>query len=697
MKSIFYATLVTAVLAAPQSAVCQVQGELELRLQRAIQIETVDGNLHSAIEQYKTIVAQAGRNRQVAAKALVRMAGCYQKLGDAESRKIYERILREYGDQQEQVEVARQRLSAMMATHAEQNDSATSARRVPIPATAGLVVSDGRHVFYVDRVAGGLVKSAMDGSNPIVIYRLPANRQSGLAGWPVISPDGQHIAFNLSSADHASICIVGADGSGFRELYRKSVRGIQPVGGWSPDGGSLMAHLLEPDGSYSVATISVKDGSVRKIDNDRNIRGTYALATPGNGDFTPDGKFVFYPVRPSNGQESNIRIAAVDGSYHGNLIEHPSTNLPVGFAPDGKHFLFQSDRSGMAGIYAVVVSDGKTQGEPVLIKQEPALSPNATSFTRNGTFFYTVGEQAVHEAFTVNLDPVSGKTVGSPQLLSGPAGLIPESAAWSPDDKKLAFISGRNHLHGGGDVMLTVRTLDTKADAEWKMPPETEAVVGWAADGSAVYTAVRYASADRMELHSVSPLTGESKTLVVIPSAKVIYCVRAAPENGGLLISYGAQPPTPGRPAGVIRLDTHTGHTTDIIPKGVVSEATLSPDGKQVAALDREASTAAVKVKPLDGGEWRNLASLEGHGYMYLQWLPNGDLLFGKESIPTSELFRLPVGRSAPEKIGDLAPLQHAHEIRVRPDGQKLVVQSYVSHVEFWALENFLPKEYLRP
>jgi hypothetical protein len=35
----------------------------------------------------------------MAAKALIRMAECYQRLGDAQARKVYERVLVEYADQ----------------------------------------------------------------------------------------------------------------------------------------------------------------------------------------------------------------------------------------------------------------------------------------------------------------------------------------------------------------------------------------------------------------------------------------------------------------------------------------------------------------------------------------------------------------------------------------------------------------------
>ena len=65
--------------------------------------EVVDGDLNGATKQYRAIVAKYAANRAVSAMAWVHMAECYQKMGDAESRKIYERVLREYGDQNTEI------------------------------------------------------------------------------------------------------------------------------------------------------------------------------------------------------------------------------------------------------------------------------------------------------------------------------------------------------------------------------------------------------------------------------------------------------------------------------------------------------------------------------------------------------------------------------------------------------------------
>src|SRR2546428_7593224 len=78
--------------------VAQQKKQQEIDLQAAIRKETVDGDLKGAIKQYGAIVAKYAKDRAVTAMALVHMGECYQKMGDSEARKIYEQVLREYGD-----------------------------------------------------------------------------------------------------------------------------------------------------------------------------------------------------------------------------------------------------------------------------------------------------------------------------------------------------------------------------------------------------------------------------------------------------------------------------------------------------------------------------------------------------------------------------------------------------------------------
>jgi len=82
----------------------------QARLRAAADAATVEGDLRKAIAQYQSIVDAYPADRPVVAMALVGMAEAYQKLGNAEAEKLYERLVREYPEQAEAVAIARIRL-----------------------------------------------------------------------------------------------------------------------------------------------------------------------------------------------------------------------------------------------------------------------------------------------------------------------------------------------------------------------------------------------------------------------------------------------------------------------------------------------------------------------------------------------------------------------------------------------------------
>src|ERR1035437_9859367 len=105
------ATIAAVVLIAPAGA--QKSSEADTLLAAAQQKETLEGNPRAAIKQYAAIVSKYSKtNRAVTAMALVHMAECYQKIGDTQSRKIYEQVVHEYGDQKEAAALARTGLGA---------------------------------------------------------------------------------------------------------------------------------------------------------------------------------------------------------------------------------------------------------------------------------------------------------------------------------------------------------------------------------------------------------------------------------------------------------------------------------------------------------------------------------------------------------------------------------------------------------
>ena len=85
----------------------------EALLGAAIHQDDAEGNLEAAIESYKTFLARYGDNRSLAVQALLRMGQAYERLGRPDARDAYERVLRDYADQAEQVSAARTRLAAL--------------------------------------------------------------------------------------------------------------------------------------------------------------------------------------------------------------------------------------------------------------------------------------------------------------------------------------------------------------------------------------------------------------------------------------------------------------------------------------------------------------------------------------------------------------------------------------------------------
>ncbi|MDA2927907.1 tetratricopeptide repeat protein [Acidobacteria bacterium AH-259-G07] len=179
---------VLIVLLLPSLAIGQKNRATEVLLKAAMNNELVDGDLKAAIEQYKKIVAVPGVKRALAARALLHIGICYEKLGKFEAREAYERLLRDYADQQEQVAAARARLAALVESPTDIEASGVVVRQVwTRPA---LVVSpDGRYLIFKDR-DDLAVHDLRIGEN-----RRLARGTRGFTAYPAISPDGQQVAY----------------------------------------------------------------------------------------------------------------------------------------------------------------------------------------------------------------------------------------------------------------------------------------------------------------------------------------------------------------------------------------------------------------------------------------------------------------------------------------------------------------------
>src|SRR3990172_7340187 len=210
MKPILIGIVSAMLVMAALALGAQKPDDVERKLKAAMNTELVDGNLKAAIEQYKK-VAQRGI-RPLAAQALVHMAECYQKLGDAEARKIYERVVREFADQKEAAATARTRLGGNATTQ----NAGIVTRQVwsgPNVYIYGSVSPDGRYLSFVDQETGDLaLRDLANGKD-----RRLTNQGTGFESTQgsVISPDGKQVAYSWDNRDGTSdLRLIGLNGSG---------------------------------------------------------------------------------------------------------------------------------------------------------------------------------------------------------------------------------------------------------------------------------------------------------------------------------------------------------------------------------------------------------------------------------------------------------------------------------------------------
>jgi hypothetical protein len=181
MRNISVTFVAIALLAA--SVLAQANRQAQVDLQAAIRMETVEGDLARAIDQYKAVVSTHSGDRPVVAMALVRMADCHRKLGEAQAQEIYQRVVREYADQAEAVKLARVALGAETVART----SGPVYRRVwegPKVDTTGSVSPDGRYLSFVDWDTGDLaLRDLQAGTDKRLTNKgtrtsLPSNRLS---------------------------------------------------------------------------------------------------------------------------------------------------------------------------------------------------------------------------------------------------------------------------------------------------------------------------------------------------------------------------------------------------------------------------------------------------------------------------------------------------------------------------------------
>ena len=655
----------------------------QLLLEKAGKLELVDGDLKGAIAIYEGILGSQGVPRAVAARALLHLGECHEKLGHAEARKAYERLVREFADQEEEAGRARARLAAL-----GEPDRAMKVRQVwagPDDDLLGAPTRDGRYLTLQDWDSEDLaVRDLTTGQKRRLTHKDPGF-EFALMSLP--SPDGQEVAYCWYNKDQIyDLRIVGMDGSNPRVLYASGQTKWVELSDWSPDGKSILAVFQGRDKKNQIAQIAVKDGSVR-------VLKAFDQQAPQRPRFSPDGRFVAYGLPQGPGVEGHdIFLLAVDGGHEGPLVQHPANDLMFDWTPDGKRILFGSDRSGTMSAWVIQAADGKPQGTPEMVKPDLGQDVVPMGFAQDGSYYYSV-RSGMSEVYVGELDLATGSQLAGPSPATQRYAGSNHSPEWSSDGRQLLFLSHRGPGVWGARA-ICVR--DTESGEVREIPSKLERMVDarWFPDGQSLLVGAQHPAGEfghfRIDLR-----TGNFERVDL--KDPVGWGFAWSPDGKALFYHQwnGAT-----KTISIVARDLATGQEKELFsvaePSNYRAGVALSRDGRQLAfaVLEAESGSKVLKVLPAEGGEARDvLRGVEMPFPGSVAWTPDGlNLVFAGKPNPRSaktELWRVPVQGGEPRKL-DLTA-DNVRELRLHPDGRHIAYTAGKDRSEVWALSNFLP------
>ncbi len=655
----------------------------QVLLEKATKLELVDGDLKGAIAIDERILGLPGVPRAVTARALLHLGECHEKLGHAEARKAYERVVRDFADQTEEAGRARARLAAL-----GESDRAMKVRQVwagPHDDFLGAPTRDGRYLTLQDWDSQDLaVRDLTTGQKRPLTHKGPGF-EFALESLP--SPDGQEVAYGWYNKDQFyDLRIVGMDGSNPRVLYASShMEWVEPTD-WSPDGKSILAVLEGRDKKSQIAQIAVKDGSVR-------VLKTFDQQAPQRARFSPDGRFVAYtfPQGPS-ADGHDIILLAVDGGGEVPLVQHPGNDVMFDWTPDGKRILFGSDRSGSMGAWWIEIADGQPRGTPELVKPDLGQDVRPMSFTHDGSYYYWV-RTGMRDVYVAELDLATGRRLAEPSPATPRYAGSNYNPEWSSDGRQLLFLSLRGPGAWGARA-ICVRDVESGEVRE--IPSKLERIndARWSPDGRSLLVAAEH-PAGEFGAFRIDLRTGDFERVDL--KAPLGFGFAWSPD--GKAVFYHQWNSTT-KTISIVARDLATGQEKELFsvaePSHFGAGAALSRDGRQVAFAVRDSVSRSnvLKVLPAEGGEARDL--LRGVEMPFpgsVAWTPDGlNLVFARKPNPRgsrTELWRVPVQGGEPQKL-DLGA-DDIRDLRLHPDGRHIAFTAGNDRQEVWALSNFLP------
>jgi Tol biopolymer transport system component len=680
------------------------QSRDEIALRAAIETETIKGDLNSAVAQFQKLSTSA--DRTVAATALLHLAGCFEKLGQTDARRVYADIAGRFKDQPDLVAEANRKL-------ATSNDIASAFSLQLLASkrdgrTYGNSVSqDGRYIPFAnhDRLNVLDVTTGRDR----VVFRTPPGDPPSVQ--PLISPDGRSVAY--TSNRPRAVRVVNSDGSQHRDLVvGPQARNVWPRAlDWSPDGSTIVVTWLSngpssaPEAS-ELRLVSATDGSTGGSFKLGSFDSSFQKVQFGPARFSPDGRYLAVSVAGVSLEgappTSGIWILKLSDGSATRVIDQ-NAHYPV-WTSDGNSLVFQRIHQGLwrgdvGDLWSIAISGGKPAGEPRHLMRDV---PFILGASRDGGLFYSK-PNSTRDLYAVDIDPASGLKTSKPtQLTSNADNRTP---SWSPDGTRLAYITirdSRTHVvieTRRGSAMSSRVYVPTEPGAG--LPDMDPRFIGplWAPDGNSLLVYGPNPGLIRLDVESGKFSQVFSGTRVPIDAEA--YRSAARLSRDGRFLYYFATGPS-SVPRRIMKLDLDTGAMTDVarVPGVRLNGLSVSPDGQQLAFTvmtgtgRRDSSSWALMVMPATGGEPREIRRVSDIPIRETVWSADGKRLFFTSSVNRwdgdypievgADIWTVALDGSDARRLG--IGLSDEYHLDIHPNGRQLIWMEEDYRNEPWML-----------
>jgi TolB protein len=213
------------------------------------------------------------------------------------------------------------------------------------------------------------------------------------------------------------ICIMNADGSGYRRLTTDDSRQhFYPS--LSPDGTRVLYAAFQETNNYEIFELKLSDGGVQRLTN------TSAIETAP--ELSPDGQSLVYARYNPNTERYQIILAEPNGANPNNIPR--ASGWDPTWSPDGRQVLFASDSRGPVQLYAIGL-DGRNLRT---VTSLPAVR-GRSDWSPDGVYIVTYSGPAWNrELFIMNAD-------GSNVRQLTPSGGNSQGPSFSPDGRWVVF------------------------------------------------------------------------------------------------------------------------------------------------------------------------------------------------------------------------------------------------------------------